>query len=443
MLNIVMNVIEDAHKQSSDIKLNNYHLYSSIFEPTPKLSFSYSASYITPDALSFFIGTSFPIQYQFIKNVVEKTIESVDGEEITQTKNSEEKTDLEDLAGLVVSDVEMEDSSTGTKTTVTCLGEFDFFQNSNIRKAYTSKYGNDIVEDILDANNIMQSYDRNIQKTDNSTTIYRSLGDSDIDFIQRNLYNKYTISNGKPLLFTGLDRKINFTSINNLLESNQKSKILINLPSASNDDLSETLVKDKLKNYLDETNYVNLTAANYSFHLGAKNSAFNLQNAVYYTSYENGLTTTNGYLFKPALSNKQYFPINRFFTTFSKATQAVATYNRPSSNIVYESRDYFDSFENLITIQVKITSITALQYLVLAGDFATVLTTYPYSIYNGNYLIAAVEYGQEETTTFMELTLIRPTVDMTWQDLLTSNKDSDEFKFPFAPTLQKSMLYSI
>lgn len=435
MLNLIMPVLENAQKQSSDIKLTNYHLYSSIFEPTPKISFCYNASYITPDALNFFIGSSFPIQYQFINK--EKVTED------TSSKNKVNTTELKDIAGMVVSNVELENSSTGTKTTVTCTGEFDFFQNSNIRKAYTAKYGNEIVEDILVSNNIMKSYDTNIQKTDNATTIYRSLGEADIDFIKNLICKKYTITNGKPLLFTSLDRKINFTSVNNLLESTKKSKVLINWPSATSDELTKLTIQEKLKNYIDERDYVDLTVSEYNFKLGAKDTAFNLQNAVYYTNYEAGLTETSGYLFKPALSNKQYFPVNKFFTTFSKATQTVATSNRPANNIIYESRDYFDSFENLITIKVKVTDIMSLNNLILAGDFATVLTTYPFSVYNGNYLISEVEYGQEEAITFMELTLIRPTVDFTWQDILTNNKESSEFKFKFAPTLQKSSLYSV
>lgn len=432
MLKLIMPILENAQKQASDIKLSNYHLYSSIFESTPKLSFCYTTSYITPDALNFFIGSSFPIQYQFVKKDVDKN-----------SKDKETLTDIKDLAGMVVSEVDLENSSVGTKTTITCAGEFEFFQNSNIRKAYTVKYGNEIVEDVLLSNNIIKSYDTNIQKTDNATTVYRCLGEADIDFIKNNLCKRYTITNGKPLIFTSLDRKINFTSINNLLESNKKSKILINWPNFNSDDLTRVTVQEKLKNYLDEKDYINLTAADYSFKLGSKNTAFNIQNAVYYTNYELGLTDTSGYLFKPALSNRQYFPINKLFTTFSKATQTVSTSNRPADNIIYESRDYFDSFENLITIKVRVTDIMNLNHLILAGEFATVMTTYPFSIYNGNYLISDVEYGQEEAVTFMELTLIRPTVDFTWQDMLTNNKDSSEFKFGFAPTLQKASLYSI
>lgn len=427
-----MPILESAQKQASDIKLSNYHLYSSIFEPTPKLSFCYTASYITPDALNFFIGSSFPIQYQFIKKETD-----------TSSKTKESATAIEDLAGMVVSEVNLENSSVGTKTTITCTGEFEFFQNSNIRKAYTVKYGNEIVEDVLISNNIIKSYDTNIQKTDNATTIYRCLGEADIDFIRDSICKKYTITNGKPLMFTSLDRKINFTSINNLLESNKKSKILINWPNFNSDDLTKVTVQEKLKNYLDEKDYISLTAAEYNFKLGSKNTAFNVQNAVYYTNYEAGLTDTSGYLFKPALSNRQYFPINKLFTTFSKATQTVSTANRPANNIIYESRDYFDGFENLITIKVRVTDIMNLNHLILAGEFATVMTTYPFSVYNGNYLISDVEYGQEEAVTFMELTLIRPTIDFTWQDMLTNNKDSSEFKFGFAPTLQKASLYSI
>lgn len=428
MFSLIMPNMENVQKQSPDIKISSYSLYSSIFETVPKLSFSYEAAYITPDALNLFIGSSFPIRYQFAKKI---------------SKDEISKSEIKDLAGMVVSEVEMENSSIGTKTTVVCEGEFEFFQNSNIRKAYSAKYGNDVVNDILDLNNTLKSYNRKIEKTDNATTVYRALGDSDIEFAKTKILSKYTISNGQPLLFTSLDRTVNFTSVNNLLESNQKSKILINWPGLVTDSISKNALDDKLKSYLDDKSYTTLDAAEYKFNLGYKGTAFNLQNAVYYTSYENNLVTTNGYVFKPALNNVQYFPVDKFFTSFSKATQAVASYNRPSNNIVYESRNYFNSFENLITIHLKVTDIDKLEDLVLAGDLATVITAYPYSVYNGNYLVAEVEYGQDVVATFMELTLIRPTVDFTWQDLLTNNKESDEFKFKFAPNLQRNSLYSI
>lgn len=439
MLVIKLPNLETIQQIATDVKLENYHLYSSIFEKTPKLSFSFTAAYATPDIMQLNIGSSFPLQYQFEST---RSIKSQDEDGNEEIINSSETTNPEDFAGMVVSNVTAENSPIGTKITVGCTGEFDFFQNSNIRKAYTNSYGNTIIQDILDSNNTMKGYQRDIQNTDNAATVYRSLGDSDLDFIESRIYKNYTINNGQPLLFTSLDRVVHFTSATNLLESNKKSKLVIKFKGLTNDSLSEAFVNGVLENYVDK-DYAEVTASEYKLKVGSGDTAFNLRNATYYTDFSFAVTSTTGYVFKPALKGKQFFPIDKFFTTFSKATQAVGVYNRPSNNIVYESRDYFDSFEKLITIKVKIAEITRLQSLVVAGDLATVVTTYPYSVYNGNYLIAEIEYGRDNQNTFMELTLIRPTLDFNWQENLTKNKESDDFKFTYAPTIQKSSLYSI
>ena len=64
MIIVDLPVLENVMNLNSDIKLSGYHLYSSIYETTPKLSFSYTPGYTTPDMLGLAFGSSFPIRWK-------------------------------------------------------------------------------------------------------------------------------------------------------------------------------------------------------------------------------------------------------------------------------------------------------------------------------------------------------------------------------------------
>lgn len=440
MIYLEIPLIKEAAKAYDKIKLQSYRIYSSLFEPTPKANFKYASDYVMPDLLGIRVGSSFPVQYTV-------NIDSKKKSESEEDKTSDEEqkhfTDPVNLAGVCVQSIEPEGGANGgLLTTVTCTGEYDFFQNARIRKAYTQKYGNEIVKDVLDSNRIMKTYKRNIQKTDNYNTVYRSLGEADISFVTEDVAKQFVINAGQPLFFTSLDRKIHFTSLNNLLENTKKSKVVIDLGSTY-DEISRKFVKKQLKNYTDRKKSVTLSAVKYKFHIGGKESTFSIKNSLYFTDFENNSTTTSVITYKPALKNKAYFPLDAFFMETAESTQAAATYNRPTSTIAFEAKNYFRSFEDLITVDIEIANIQNLKELILAGDNVTVITAYPYSVYNGNYIVSAVEYGLENNTNFMKLQLLRPTVDMTWAEGLVSDKSSQDFKYPYAPSINKFLYYNI
>lgn len=433
MLNLVIPYIEDIQAKDPNLAINNYHLYSSIFEPFPQLNITYDGPYETPDVLNTFIGTSFPLQWQIVSKKYNEDLEA----------NEEVKGDIHDFPGLFVRNIQSK-GGTSLQTTITCTNEFEFTQNSNLRKAYIAKYGNEIIEDVLNSNNTIKEYDRNVQKTNNTFTSYRALGESDIDFIRNTCCKKYTIYGGTPFFYIGLDRKVNYTSINYLIEAKTKSKVLIKSTGIVLDDAISKSFDGIIDNYIDKSGYISLTADEFELNVGKGiNNLINIKNAVYYTNYNNGLVSTSGYIFKPAQNSKQYYPISKIFNTYSTASSSISAFNRPADTVIYETQNMFDIFEDIISIKAKISDISTLEHLIVAGDTVTYILPYPFSIYNGNYILASIEYGQDKNSTFAEVLLIRDTVDFAWQDALVKAKDSEDFKFQYAPTIQKNTLYNI
>lgn len=434
MIIVDLPVLENVMQLYPKIKLTGYHLYSSIYETTPKLSFSYLPDYTTPDMLGLAFGSSFPIRW--------KT--ELSFEEATKDENNiKNYTDPKDLAGMCVQEISEEGEKAGEDvTTVTCTGEFDFAQNTALRKAYTKKFGQEIVKDVLQSNGALQSYEQNIQKTDNSNTILRTVGETDEDFIKNAVASQYTINNGRPLFFTSLDRKVHFTSVNNIIDNVKKTRVVIHMGDV-NDKLSEEFVNSTLKNYIDKKNCIHLTAGPHKFRIGGKQHVKNIKPSIFYTNFENGTNTTTGLTFKPALKKKFYYPVDLMSYTMTKASRSFAAVNRPESTFSYEAKNYVYDSNDLISIDVTIPIFSNLHELILAGDTVTVITKYPYSPYNGNYVVAMVEYGMEQTSPFLKLKLIRPNLDLTWTEGLKKSKDSEDFSFPFAPAFNKNLYYSI
>ena len=434
MIIVDLPVLENVMKLNPDIKLSGYHLYSSIYETTPKLSFSYTPGYTTPDMLGLAFGSSFPIKW--------KT--ELSFEEATQDENNiKNYTDPKDFAGMVVQEITEAGEKAGEElTTVTCTGEFDFTQNTALRKAYTKKFGQDIIKDVLQSNRALQSYEQNIQKTDNSNTILRTVGETDEDFILQTVNSQYTINNGRPIFFTSLDRKVHFTSVNNIIDNVKKTKVVLHMGDV-NDKPSEEFVNSTLRKYANTKKCIHLTVGPHKFRIGGKQYVKNIKPSVYYTNFENGTNMTTGFTFKPALKKKFYYPIDLMNYTMTKTSRSFAAVNRPESTFAYEAKNYVYDANDLISIEATITVFNDLHELILAGDVVTVLTKYPYSPYNGNYVVEMVEYGMEQTSPFLKLRLIRPNLDLTWVDGLKKSKDSQDFSFPFAPAFNKSLYYSI
>lgn len=454
MFKIKIPFAENLSTQNEKLSIREYHLFSSIFEPAPRLSITLNTSYETPDVLKTFLGTSFPIKY-----VIEELEEEKEDEEGSNTttktfsaggkkvdsivENGVRKYDPVDLIGMFVSQIEMQNEGTETSVTLTCDSDFLAYQRSDIRKAYINEFGDKIVEDLIQENQVLQNYDTDISKTDNTSVVYRHLGESDIDLLKDTLGKFFLIAGGQPLFYIGLDKKATFTSVSKLLSNLQKTNLLVRASGSTTDNLSNKTESEILGNYVDLENYIELPATNWKFTIGKNNSIFNLKTAAYYSDSYVGSNNTTKYTFKPATDKKTYYPIDNIFMNFIDEKQCVQVYNRSSSEICYEAKNYFSSFEDLCTVKVTLSNAEKLNKLYTAGETVTFISPYPYSIYNGNYLIAEIEYGQKESIAFVEMVLIRPQIDPVWAEKMTINKNSQDFKFPLAPELDKSLLYSL
>lgn len=440
MFKINLPKITKLTELSDVIQMSEYHLYASIFEQSPKLSFTLSVPYETPDALGFYLGTSFPMYWEI--NSEGLTDEEIEKAGIEKKNNDKIQSKQTAFPSMSISSISMISGGSSNTINVQCENDYQFFQKSDIRKAYSSKFGNEVIEDLINTNDVLKKYKKNISKTDNASTVYRTLGDSDISFIEDRIKINYTINNDRPLFFIGLDGKVNFSSINELNANSHKTNLLIRTNS-TNDDASSKFLTTVIENYVDSEDYDTVEAANFELSIGANNSFRNLKNTVYYTNFQAGIINTTGYTFKPALQEKSYFPVDKVFSTYLTSNQTVASYNRPSSGFCYEALNYFHGASDLIKVKIELQTIKTAKRLITVGQFATLVLPYTYSIYNGNYLVSEIEYLAKEQATTATIVLIRPVVDLNWSKDLSKYKDSSDFKYPVAPEIKASQLYSI
>ena len=68
---------EKFSKQYDALKIQSYRVYSSLFELTPKASFTYSADYVMPDMLGFFFFFLFTVTCSSFSVASSYTFESV------------------------------------------------------------------------------------------------------------------------------------------------------------------------------------------------------------------------------------------------------------------------------------------------------------------------------------------------------------------------------
>lgn len=431
MLELNLPLLDDLQKLEEGIDLVEYHLYSSIFEFTPKLFFELKAPAVTPDALGLHLGSGFQMKYQ-VKDL------SVETKGVGDTSNI---TVDEQLPGMFVNKLNVQPTVTGTALRVFCENDFLATQNTKTRKAYVTRYGKEVVEDIVNSNITLKNYEASIEETDNVATVYRALGESDIEILKDKVCNHFRISEGKPLFYLGLDGKVHFTSINKLSANTEKAQIIIR--AGGIDSVATSKTKERLlENYADLETASDLIAESWEMNIGG-NSMFNLRTATYYTNFLPGITNTVGYIHKPANEKKTHYPIDSVFMEFFDTEQAIQLYNRPNLNICYEAANMFGSYEDLISIKVRIADCNNLNKLIVAGEQVTFLSPYTYSIYNGNYTVAEVEYGKKSTTAFIEMTLIRPNADLEWASKLNTDKDGPNFPHRAAAAVKASELYSV
>ena len=424
MINIKIPTLEEAVKNSNGtIEPIDYQIYSSIYKPFPTVSIGYKSSYVMPDALNFFIGNS---------NV------------LTYTSDAKEDAEYTNFGNFSLTGKEVEGTGDGIISRLFYNGSFDFYQRSDIRKIYKNSYGNDIIKDLIASNNHLNKsmYTSKIEKTDNTSTVYRSLGENDVDFIEKSVYPDYIIDGGKPLFFIGLDDCINFTSINHILNGVDKPKFLLKLNTI--DDKVSAEFNSGLVNSLLQENYSTLTSKKFKFQIGTDKKYKNIKTVAYYTSFNNSNRTTVEKLsFLPATSKPRYYPLSKMVFDSIDATQSIALCNRPQKNIIFEAQNDFDSFEDLIRVNVTIENMGQFKDLLIAGQKIFLLTPYPYSLYNGEYVVSSIEYFSKSGIGMAQIECARPYLDETFIEKLADFKDSDQFQLPFAPQIPRDLLYKV
>lgn len=416
---------------SGAIQLQNFHLYSSIFETVPSFTFTiYSNTGLTPELLNLHIGTSLLVRYRY---------------DDTSEDEGKNMTDYKYFNGFIINNINTIFSETGTEITIKCIGEFLTHQKTNKRNIYKNKYAKEIITNILDDNEILKyqgdkAYNRNINQSDNFTTVFRTLGETDVDFIENEICREFIIKGGHPLFYIGLDKKINFDSLNSLLNKKTLSKYVIKLPGRLTNDIASSDTQTLLSNLTEKESAI-LNAIEAHMSVGSNNSFKGLRPVAYRSSITSGSLDTGKIIFAPAGEGKNYYPISKDFIDYTESTDSITFKNRPDSNISFEAKNSFDLMENLIQFNLEISSISGMYNLIQAGDTITLLS-HPYSAYNGNYIVSKVEYGTEAQSNFMKLQVIRPFLDISWPEKMDKSKNSENFDIGFTPTVHYTEIYN-
>lgn len=409
------------YTELSNNSINNlkFGLYSSIYKPFPTAYISYVSNLLLPDSLNLLIGSILDLQYKLFDN-----------------------SEVKSFPNLCIEEIQSEGNGFISTTNVFLKSELAFNQNSNIRKGYIDSYGNDIVKDIYDSNEIMRTYETSFEKTDNTDTVYRSLGEMDLDFIQNNICNKFVINNGKPLFYLGLDKKINLSSLNKL-SKNSEYPLGVLYIAKPNQKVSSIWVESKTRS----KDLCELLATTWRLNVGANEAYKAIKPTSYSTLFTNPyITQTFRITTTPAQAEKTYLPINKNFVNTIKSTDSSQILNRPEYNLKYEIKDIIgDSIENLVTLKINGAQITYKKddKLLVAGDNLFVWFGYEYSMYNGTYTIIDIEYTQSElNVTNVNLTLARSHLDTSFTDYIDIHKNSSEFTYSYAPIPSKNILYT-
>lgn len=408
------------------IKLSNnsitnlkFGLYSSIYKPFPTAYISYVSDLLLPDSLNLLIGSLLDLQYKL-----------------------SDDSKINSFPNLCIEEIQSEGDSGLSNNTVFLKSELAFNQNSNIRKGYIDSYGNEIIKDVYNSNEIMRGYETNFEKTDNTDTVYRSLGEMDLSFIQDDVCNKFVINNGKPLFYLGLDKKINFSSLNKLSKNSEYPLGVLYIAKPSQK-VSSVWVSSKTKS----KGLCELLATTWSLSVGSNEAYKAIKPTSYSTLFTNPyITQTFRITTKPAQAEKTYLPINKNFVNTIESTDSAQILNRPDYNLKYEIKDIIgDLIENLITIKIKNAQINYLKddKILVAGDNLFVWFGYEYSMYNGVYTIVDIEYTQADlNTSSVNLMLARSHLDTSFTDYIDVHKNSKEFIYPYAPIPSKNILYT-
>ena len=409
---------------SSVVQNTGFFIKSSIREPLPVAGYYYQSPYVTPDMLLLNVGCSTGIKY------------SLDDASVKwKDKN------WTDFPTMLFKEANCHGGVKGMDWCLHFVNKLSFFQNSDIREAYTDHFGNDVVDSVIKSNSYLQTLQKNIQKTDNFNTLFRSLGENDINFINETVSPNFSIAYGKPLFFIGLDGRINYTSINRILNDSYMPKLHVSLGEL-HDKVSEQFVKSKVESLMGSDKYSSCASQNYDIGLGENDKWKHIKPVMYYSRFDLPNTSSSTEItYKPVTDKETFYPLDSMTFTQIKGTESDSIFNKANSTVLYEAKNVFDSSEDFLKIKIEIKDLSNIHTLVLAGDKVVITTPYPYSIYNGVYVIEDITYAVKSNLTSMVITCIRPNIDLSWSETLGDLKDSEEFKFAFAPIPNRNIFY--
>lgn len=440
MIDIRFKFLEDKIAESKGhIVMDGYQIYSSIYKPFPTVKYTYKTDYVMPDALNCWIGQNNSLQYC-----------------INPARTDED--DWRNIGDIYLASIDISGSKNAMLVSLIYNGAIDLYQVTGLIKSWKEKYGNEILEDIIGTNDRLQLYKKDIVKTDNYDTNYRTVGDSDVDFILKKLCTNYTIAGGRPLFYIGLDNVIHYTSVNELLNGKSIGLDSLaesvglgknNLPSLKIDlgaregEVTNAVMDSMMKGLISK-DADTIISDTFEIHVGGDKTYKNIKPSLYFSSFTSpNEHQTEKISYLPATDEPKYYPLSKFVYNTIDSTITDIAKNRPNQNIIFEGQNYFKSVENLITIQVTVDNLKEINKLILAGDRVMITTPYAFSMYNGTYIISEIEYFMANNVGQAKITCIRPNLEEAWADKLSLVKDSGKFEYPWTPEVSKTMIYRV
>lgn len=409
----------------------SYGIKSSIYDPYPRGFVQWKSQYPMPDSLDMLIGNNVELKYRLLDDI-----------EIAKIKD----TDLVAFPTLTLDGSEVLGGNGGMTQKYNLIHKSSFGQATDVKKCYKDKRGDEIIKDVLDSNADLKDFERNLQVTDNSNIIYRSLGETDIGFIRNSVNPNFLIDNGCPLLFMGLDNIINYTSLNALSKNADNVQGYLQLGLFTTNPASKTWATDLINSNVVKDGAELQAKGDWKILTGGDAAIRALKPAAYFTDFSNPFSTSiSKYTYGPQRKDKTLLPVNKYLGILLQTTDAIAVPNRPTNALDFEIKNLIgDAIEKFITIEATGIKITYKKddKPIVVGDQLFVYTPYEYSAYNGIYTIIELEYtASTKEGVQANMVLARSHLDTQFVEMLPSHKDSEAFSYKFAPGVRKALLW--
>lgn len=419
-------------------------LYSSIYTPYPIASVRIDTGKLTPDTANVFLGHDLgDISYQLINSVSAKPKTGQDEVEEVELGS------FFNLPGFFIKEIENEAQGNAASTTYFLENELSVYQSYGLQGYYNTKNASEIMGSLKMSNSKWDNYGCVFANSDQSTSVFRKMSHTDIDFIEEQIYPNFVIEGGCPWFWVGLDGIIHLDSISHILGATETADALLIIGghSAETDAMViDAVRKDSVKEYGPE-----LTTVNYKLNIGGADflksvnpKAVCFENGMPYTPTSSILKCSNTAVKSTVL------PISTLFQTGVNGKVVKSMENRPGSNVRVEAKNLlFRDVKPLIKLEVKGCAInygnkaTDEETILSAGQTVSVVLPYAYSMYNGIYIIEDIEYKSDksnEDNITVDMHLAANNMSSKCYDLLSTHKDLDFFNESYAPSINKSLL---